>query len=242
MMRLRSGLIGSMSAWLPSRRSTAHQRGAFVMRRVRPRAVGQSRRANCSWYGRYLWIGIPEGFWVFSMMVALFSRREVSGPTTSSATRKALERGLVAAAKKEKRAEAHAIRVHPVRDDRERLHRDVPHGRVRRSGRRATLAGHDPSSSTPPRRRAGPRHPSSLLSGCATPPHSGAGGAAGSLGSLWPAPPEGEVVGQGTVMDVGGEVELCLGAVAESYPPQCSGIPLTDWSWDGVDGCERPAT
>ncbi len=32
MMRLRSGLIGSMSAWLPSRRSTAHQRGAFVMR------------------------------------------------------------------------------------------------------------------------------------------------------------------------------------------------------------------
>ena len=28
--RLRSGSIGSMSAWLPSRRSTEHQRGAFV--------------------------------------------------------------------------------------------------------------------------------------------------------------------------------------------------------------------
>lgn len=59
-----------------------------------------------------------------------------------------------------------------------------------------------------------------------------------SLGSLAPAPPEGEVVAQGTVMDVDGDVELCLGAVAESYPPQCSGIPVTGWSWDGVDGAE----
>ena len=61
MMRLRSGLIGSMSAWLPSRRSTAHQRGAFVMR-----ASGHVRSgrwtAICSWYGRYLWTGMPEGF------------------------------------------------------------------------------------------------------------------------------------------------------------------------------------
>ena len=39
-------------------------------------------------------------------------------------------------------------------------------------------------------------------------------------------------------MDVGGDVELCLGPVAESYPPQCSGIPLTNWSWDGVEGSE----
>ena len=30
--RLRSGVIGSMSAWLPSRRSVLSQRGAFVSR------------------------------------------------------------------------------------------------------------------------------------------------------------------------------------------------------------------
>ncbi|GGM52464.1 hypothetical protein GCM10010489_24960 [Microbacterium saperdae] len=39
-------------------------------------------------------------------------------------------------------------------------------------------------------------------------------------------------------MDVDGDVQLCLGAVAESYPPQCTGIPLDDWTWDGVDGSE----
>ena len=43
MMRLRSGLIGSMSAWLPSRRSTAHQRGALVMR-----ASGHVRSGRCT--------------------------------------------------------------------------------------------------------------------------------------------------------------------------------------------------
>jgi hypothetical protein len=79
------------------------------------------------------------------------------------------------------------------------------------------------------------------LSGCAT---AGASPAASdappghSLGSLWPAPPEGEVTAQGTVMDIGGDVELCLGPIAESYPPQCSGIPITNWTWDGVDGSE----
>lgn len=40
-------------------------------------------------------------------------------------------------------------------------------------------------------------------------------------------------------MDVSGSVELCLGPVAESYPPQCSGVPLDGWSWDGLDGAER---
>jgi hypothetical protein len=33
-----------------------------------------------------------------------------------------------------------------------------------------------------------------------------------------------------TVMDTGSP-ELCLGAVAESYPPQCRGILLAGWSW-----------
>ena len=40
-------------------------------------------------------------------------------------------------------------------------------------------------------------------------------------------------------MDIAGAVELCLGPVAESYPPQCSGIELVDWTWDGVDGSEQ---
>ena len=40
-------------------------------------------------------------------------------------------------------------------------------------------------------------------------------------------------------MDIGGDVEFCLGAVAESYPPQCTGIPMIGWSWDGVDGSEQ---
>ena len=73
------------------------------------------------------------------------------------------------------------------------------------------------------------------LAGCATSP----GAAPAVFGSLPAPPPEGEVVGQGTVMDVAGAVELCLGPVAESYPPQCSGIELVDWTWDGVDGSEQ---
>jgi hypothetical protein len=59
-----------------------------------------------------------------------------------------------------------------------------------------------------------------------------------SLGSLSPALPEGDVIAQGTVMDVAGVVELCLGAIAESYPPQCSGIPIENWTWDDVEGSE----
>lgn len=78
-----------------------------------------------------------------------------------------------------------------------------------------------------------------LLTACA----SGAGGDIApvgrvGLGDVWPNPPEGEVIAQGTVMDAGGDVELCLGAIAESYPPQCSGIPLTGWTWDAVEGSE----
>ncbi|MGH2794200.1 MAG: hypothetical protein ACRDKG_07820 [Actinomycetota bacterium] len=30
--------------------------------------------------------------------------------------------------------------------------------------------------------------------------------------------------------------ELCLGAVADSYPPQCGGVPLEGWDWNAVDG------
>jgi hypothetical protein len=71
-----------------------------------------------------------------------------------------------------------------------------------------------------------------LLVGCAT------ASPGGSV--VWdaPSPPVGEVSAQGTVRDVGGAVELCLGPVAESYPPQCSGIPVEGWTWDGIEGWE----
>ncbi len=49
------------------------------------------------------------------------------------------------------------------------------------------------------------------------------------------APGEVRSVNLVTVMDTDtGEdrVELCLGAVAESYPPQCGGPAITNWSWD----------
>jgi hypothetical protein len=34
-----------------------------------------------------------------------------------------------------------------------------------------------------------------------------------------------------TVIDTGDGPELCLGPIAESYPPQCSGPPVEDWAW-----------
>lgn len=40
--------------------------------------------------------------------------------------------------------------------------------------------------------------------------------------------------GLATVMDTGDGPELCLGAVAESWPPQCGGPPIRGWSWAGV--------
>ncbi|OAN38333.1 hypothetical protein [Microbacterium sp. H83] len=73
-------------------------------------------------------------------------------------------------------------------------------------------------------------------SGSSPAPTSPVAGADGPLAD--PAPPHGRVVAAGTVLDRGGDASLCLGAVAESYPPQCSGIPLVGWSWDGVDGSE----
>ena len=54
MRRLRSGPIGSISAWLPSRRSTLHQIGALSMTRVGHCRSGRSIGGN----GRYLWIGM----------------------------------------------------------------------------------------------------------------------------------------------------------------------------------------
>ena len=38
-----------------------------------------------------------------------------------------------------------------------------------------------------------------------------------------------------TVMDTGSP-ELCLGPIAESYPPQCGGPALVDWDWADHEG------
>jgi len=47
---------------------------------------------------------------------------------------------------------------------------------------------------------------------------------------------EGQVAGQGTVLQLDGQAPvLCLGAVAESYPPQCGGPEIVGWDWEAVD-------
>ena len=48
-------------------------------------------------------------------------------------------------------------------------------------------------------------------------------------------PNEVEIPNPAVVMDVD-RPELCLGPVAESYPPQCSGPPIRDWSWSDHEG------
>jgi hypothetical protein len=76
-----------------------------------------------------------------------------------------------------------------------------------------------------------------LLSGCAAesdPAPAADGPAAAPTPSNSSAP--GEVVGQGTVLQSGEDAaQLCLGAVAESYPPQCSGVGLAGWDWSTVE-------
>jgi hypothetical protein len=80
-----------------------------------------------------------------------------------------------------------------------------------------------------------------VLSACASAADSPGGSESPPFGTILPGLPSGEVRAQGTVLDEGGSAELCLGPVAESYPPQCSGIPITNWTWDGVEGSESSA-
>jgi hypothetical protein len=78
------------------------------------------------------------------------------------------------------------------------------------------------------------------LTACAT-PRADAPAAAPEprLGDTRPAPPDAEVLVQGTVMDkTGAGIQLCLGAMALSYPPRCGGIPIDGWDWDAVEGEE----
>lgn len=71
-----------------------------------------------------------------------------------------------------------------------------------------------------------------LLSGCATPPASNGD----PTGTTAPLPVAGELQGQGMVRQKGAETpQLCLGAIMESYPPQCTGPPLTNWDWSKVE-------
>ncbi|MDP3967065.1 MAG: hypothetical protein Q8Q02_02195, partial [Nocardioides sp.] len=51
-----------------------------------------------------------------------------------------------------------------------------------------------------------------------------------------------ELVGVGTVLDDGDGPELCLGAVATSLPPQCSGPRVAGWDWAAVEHDEAVAT
>lgn len=74
-----------------------------------------------------------------------------------------------------------------------------------------------------------------LLTGCAS------GALGGSPSENTPATAEArtELIGQGTVIQVGdADPELCLGPIAQSYPPQCSGPPVLGWDWASVDQSE----
>ena len=56
-----------------------------------------------------------------------------------------------------------------------------------------------------------------------------AGGEAPAVPTAIPAA-DSPVVGLGLVLDTG-EPGFCLGPVAESYPPQCTGLAMTGWDW-----------
>jgi hypothetical protein len=81
-----------------------------------------------------------------------------------------------------------------------------------------------------------------LLAGCgageADPPAAGDETPAVTAPTIDPAQ---VLEGNGTVLDDGGGPELCLGGVADSYPPQCGGIPLAGWDWAAVEGEESAA-
>src|SRR6185295_2539248 len=74
---LRSGPIGSISAWLPSRKSTLHQIGALVM--VRPGHL-RSGKLN-GWNGLYLVLGSTR---MADILKSLFNNRFVDSSVTRS--------------------------------------------------------------------------------------------------------------------------------------------------------------
>jgi hypothetical protein len=70
---------------------------------------------------------------------------------------------------------------------------------------------------------------------------SDAGDTAKDPGGSTPAMPtsipaaDGPVVGLGLVLDTG-KPGFCLGPIAESYPPQCTGLAMTGWDWSDHQG------
>src|SRR4051794_39275172 len=99
---LRAGLIGSISAWLPSRRSVDSQRGASVMVRdgqMRSgRSIGGDAPERCT--------GMPPGRWVetnrsLCRVMICPSLGVGAGASRNSAAREARLLDLAAAAKEE---------------------------------------------------------------------------------------------------------------------------------------------
>ncbi|PXA72774.1 hypothetical protein CTB96_01325 [Cryobacterium arcticum] len=76
------------------------------------------------------------------------------------------------------------------------------------------------------------------LSGCAG-MAAPAGGVPATPGSFPRPAAAGEVLAQATVLQNDGEApQLCLGGVAESYPPLCGGPPIVGWDWAAVEQSE----
>ena len=75
-----------------------------------------------------------------------------------------------------------------------------------------------------------------LMTGCAAQ----GGGGSGADADWTPGAPAlpAETTAVGTVLEKDGTPMLCLGAIAESYPPQCSGPTVIGWDWAAVDGEE----
>jgi hypothetical protein len=63
-----------------------------------------------------------------------------------------------------------------------------------------------------------------LLTACANGPSAGSQPPTADAGA--------ELIGQGTVIQIGdADPELCLGPIAQSYPPQCGGPTVLGWEW-----------
>lgn len=77
-----------------------------------------------------------------------------------------------------------------------------------------------------------------LAAGCATDTPQGGDNIDPEVTELpTPQPGDGELTtaALAMVLDPGSGPELCLGAIAESYPPQCSGPAIIGWTWPDDD-------
>lgn len=85
------------------------------------------------------------------------------------------------------------------------------------------------------------------LAGCGpadSEPEPGTGSGSAPSPIARPVPAAGELLTTRyatTVLDDGDGAELCLGGVAESYPPQCGGPRLVGWDWADHEGAYEEA-